>query len=93
MKYFCAYAPERYARYAVQVWGVDPDGKSPLEVAQEGIRCTRDFFNEIGAPATLTDLGIPESAIEDLADRTDLSCWAYKEMTREDVKAILRMAL
>ena len=93
MKHFCAYAPERYARYAVQVWGVDPDGKSPLEVAQEGIRCTRDFFNEIGAPATLTDLGIPESAIEDLADRTDLSCWAYKEMTREDVKAILRMAL
>lgn len=93
MAYFCAYAPERYARYAVQVWGVDPDGKSPLEVAQEGIRCTRDFFNEIGAPATLTDLGIPESAIEDLAARTDLSCWAYKEMTREDVKAILRMAL
>ena len=93
MAYFCAYAPERYARYAVQVWGVDPDGKSPLEVAQEGIRCTRDFFNEIGAPATLTDLGIPESAIENLADRTDLSCWAYKEMTREDVKAILRMAL
>ena len=93
MKHFCAYAPERYARYAVQVWGVDPDGKSPLEVAQEGIRCTRDFFNEIGAPATLTDLGIPESAIEDLAARTDLSCWAYKEMTREDVKAILRMAL
>lgn len=93
MQYFCGYAPERYARYAVQVWGVDPAGKSPLEVAHEGIRCTREFFNEIGAPATLTDLGIPESAIEDLAARTDLSCWAYKEMTREDVKAILRMAL
>ena len=93
MKYFCSYAPERYARYAVQVWGVDPTGKSSLEVAHEGIQCTRDFFNEIGAPATLADLGIPESAIEDLAARTDLSCWAYKEMTREDVKAIQRMAL
>ena len=93
MKYFCAHAPERYARYAVQVWGVDPAGKNPLEVAHEGIRCTRDFFNEIGAPSTLADLGIPESAIEDLAARTDLSCWAYKELTREDVKAILRMAL
>jgi len=93
MEYFCAHAPERYARYAVQVWGVDPAGKSPLEVAHEGIRCTRDFFTEIGAPSTLADLGIPESAIEDLAARTDLSCWAYKELTREDVKAILRMAL
>ena len=93
MKYFCAYAPERYARYAVHVWGVDPAGKTALEVAQEGVQCTRDFFNEIGAPATLTELGIPESAIDDLAARTDMSCWAYKEMTREDVKAILRMAL
>lgn len=93
MKYFCSYAPERYARYAVQVWGVDPAGKTTLEVAQEGIQRTRDFFDEMGAPATLTDLGIPESAIEDLAARTDLSCWAYKELTREDVKAILRMAL
>jgi len=93
MKYFCAYAPERYARYAVQVWGVDPAGKTTLAVAQEGIQRTRDFFDEMGAPATLTDLGIPESAIEDLAARTDLSCWAYRELTREDVKAILRMAL
>ncbi|MBQ9933498.1 MAG: iron-containing alcohol dehydrogenase [Ruminiclostridium sp.] len=93
MKYFCSYAPERYARYAVQVWGVDPAGKTTLAVAQEGIQRTRDFFNEIGAPATLTDLGIPESAIEDLAARTDLSCWAYRELTREDVKAILGMCL
>ena len=75
------------------MWGVDPSGKTALEVAHEGVQCTRDFLNEIGAPATLTELGIPESAIDDLAARTDLSCWAYKEMTREDVKAILRMAL
>lgn len=93
MKYFCSYAPERYARYAVNVWGVDPSGKTALEVAQEGIEFTRDFFNEIGAPATLTDLGIPDSAIDDLAARTDMSCWAYKKMTQDDVKAILRMAL
>lgn len=93
MKYFCSCAPQRYARYAVNVWGVDPAGKTVLEVAGEGVQCTRDFFNEIGAPATLTELGIPESAIDDLAARTDMSCWAYKKMTRDDVRAILHMAL
>ena len=92
MKYFCKYAPERYARYAINVWGVDPAGKTNLEVSQEGVQRTRDFFHEIGAPATLAELGIPESAIDDLAARADLSCWAYKEMTREDVTAILHMA-
>lgn len=93
MKYFCPYAPARYARYAVHVWGVDPSGKTDLEAAQEGIQRTRDFFNEIGAPSTLTELGIPEDAIDDLAARTDLSCWAYQKLTRDDVKAILRMSL
>ena len=93
MSYYCACAPQRYARYAVNVWGVDPTGKTELETAREGIQRTREFFREIGAPATLGELGIPESAIDDLARRTDLSGWAYKEMTREDVKAILRMAL
>lgn len=93
MEYFCAYAAARYARYAVNVWGVSPDGKTELELAHEGIRCTRNFLREIGAPATLTELGIPETAIEDLAARTDLSCWAYRELTREDVKAILHRAL
>ena len=93
MKYFCKYAPERYARCAVNVWGVDPAGKTELEVAEEGIACVRAFFDELGAPATLTELGIPESAIEKLVDLTDLSCWAYKELTREDVENILRMAL
>ena len=93
MQYFCKYAPERYARYAVNVWGVDPAGKTALEVAEEGIHCTRAFFDELGAPSTLTQLGIPESGIEKLVDLTDLSCWAYKELTREDVENILRMAL
>ena len=93
MAYFCQNAPERYARYAVNVWGVDPTGKTALEVAREGVQCTRDFFNEIGAPATLTDLGVPESAIDDLVAHTDMGAWAYKKMTQDDVRAILRMAL
>ena len=93
MAHFCVDAPERYARYAVNIWGVEAAGKTALEVAREGIACTRAFFNELGAPATLTELGIPESAIDDLAEKADLSCWAYRELTREDVKAILRSAL
>lgn len=93
MAYFCQNAPERYARYAVNVWGVNPTGKTALEVAREGVQCTRDFFKEIGAPAALTDLGVPESAIDDLVAHTDMGAWAYKKMTQDDVRAILRMAL
>jgi len=91
MKYFCKYALDRYSRYAVNVWGVDPTGKTQEEVALEGVQKTRDFFTELGAPATLGELGIPADAIDKLTEITDMSCWAYKEMTREDVKNILNM--
>ena len=54
---------------------------------------TGRFFTVLGAPATLGELGIPESAIDKLPEITDMSCWAYKEMTREDVKNILNMCV
>ena len=93
LDYICLSALPRLRRLAVQVWDVCPDGKSDLEIAREGIARTRAFFQELGAPVTLTQLGVPESAIAQIAELTDLSCFGYQELTREDVAAILRSAL
>ena len=47
--------PERFARYARKVWGVEePDD---LAAAEEGIRRTVAFFREIGMPVTIAELG------------------------------------
>ena len=83
----------RLARLAVNVWGVSPAGKSEKELAQAAIDATRAFFHELGAPITLTELGVPESGIEAAADLADLGCCAYRRVTRDDVVNILRSAL
>ena len=92
MEYTRHLAPGRYARFAREVWHVDPAGKTEEEVCKEGIRCVREFFRELGAPATLTELGIPEPDFDRLVDLTDLGSYGYQPLTREDVYAILRMA-
>lgn len=93
LEYTYKLSPARFARFAERVWNVDPAGKTQEEVALEGIRKLREFFNELGAPATLTELGITEADFDRLVDLTDLSCYNYKPLDREDVRAILKMAL
>ena len=93
LDYILPNAAPRLKRLAVNVWGVDPGGKTDEQIAREGVAATRAFFHELGAPVTLGELGLGEDAIDPIADLTDLSCFSYQPITREDVVAILRTAL
>ena len=93
LEYILPDAVPRLKRLALNVWGVDPAGKTDEQIAREGVASTRAFFRELGAPATLRELGLDEDAIDRIADLTDLSCFSYRPITREDVVAILRSAL
>lgn len=93
LDYILPNAMPRLARLARNVWGVDDAGLTEEEVARKGVAATRDFFRELGAPVTLRELGVPESAIDAIADLTDLSCWSYQKLSHEDVVNILRSVL
>ena len=86
-------AEHKLARYAVRVWEIDPAGKSQEELALAGLKAMRDYFNEIGAPATLGDVGIPADAIADLADTTSLGPGGYRALDRDDVYEILKLSV
>ncbi|WP_347046965.1 iron-containing alcohol dehydrogenase [Bifidobacterium longum] len=47
----------RFARWAVDVWGVTPTGKTDRTVAEEGIDRYVDFLRRVGAPLTLSEAG------------------------------------
>lgn len=86
-------AESKLARFAVRVWDIDPSGKTDEELALLGIRATRDYFNQIGAPETLSDVGIPADAVEKLADTTQLIRAGYRALERDDVLAILKRSI
>ena len=91
LEFICESAAPRLARFARNVWGIDPAGKSESEQAKEGIAALKKFFHEeLGAPATLRALGVPESCFARVAELTDLSCYSYRQLTADDVIEILR---
>ncbi|KAB2332990.1 iron-containing alcohol dehydrogenase [Bacillus mesophilum] len=95
MKHNLHVKPERFKKLAVRVFGVDPEGKSDEEAALEGIGKLRDFWNSIGAPATLADYNIDESSIEVMADKAVINgeFGNFAKLNKEDVMAIYRASL
>lgn len=87
--------PERFAQMAVNVFGVDPDGKSTLEVGREGIEELREFWRSIGAPTRLGDYGIDDSKLVTMAGKATIfgSIGRYVQLTLEDIAGIYRKAL
>jgi len=93
MRFIYPYAPEKFARYAVTVWGIDPTGQTTEALAQAGIARTRAYFNEIGAPATLADVGIPVEMIPTIAATIKPRNISYTTLTQADMIKILEMCV
>jgi alcohol dehydrogenase YqhD (iron-dependent ADH family) len=95
MRYVYRENVQRFKRFAVEVWDVDPTGKTDEEVALEGIAATEAFFRRIGAPSRLADYQIGDENIELMAQKATPfgPIGNFKKLTNEDVAEILRMCL
>lgn len=92
-RYILPYGAERFARHAVNVWGVNPEGKSTEEVGEEGLSVMEKWMKKIGLVTNISDLGVTEEDIDAVADSTLVMKGGYKVLTKDDIKAILRASL
>lgn len=85
----------RFKQMAINVFGVQAEGKTDREVAIEGIDALRAFWNSIEAPSRLADYNIDDSRLEVMADKAMLfgEFGNFKRLNREDVLAIYRASL
>lgn len=95
MKHVYLERPDRFAQYAVRVWGIEPEGKSEEELALAGIEATRAYFNRIGAPERLEYYGIGRDSLERMAEAATGRgpIGSFKRLTKEDVLTILELSL
>ena len=84
---------KKFVRYAVNVWGVDPAGKTEESVAAEGLAAMESWMKEIGLVMNLKELGVTPGMIEGIADSTLINQGGYKVLTREEVISILNESL
>ncbi|HRX16262.1 MAG TPA: iron-containing alcohol dehydrogenase [Spirochaetota bacterium] len=87
----------RFARFAHEVFNVDYDFEKPERTALEGIAALERFFKDIGMPVRLSEMDIDDKNIETMASKVTgngaHSIGGFKELSKDDVKAILKLAL
>lgn len=94
MKYVYKNSINKFKKYAINIWNVDTKNKTDEEIALEGINKTKEYFSKIGAPVTLSEVNIPESDIDKIAETVILTGeGSYLKINKEDVKNILISAI
>ncbi len=84
---------KRFARFAVNVWGVNPAGKTDAQLADEGLKALESWMREIGVVMNIRELGVTPDMLEGIADATFLLTGGYKTLTREEVIEILKESM
>ena len=96
-KYCYRYNIPRFAQYAVRVWGCEMDYANPEATALAGIVATEVFFRSIGMPVRLSDIGVGEAELDDLANRITSggtgTVQTYIDCGKKEFLDILRLAL
>ena len=85
----------RFAKLALKVFAVNGDGKTVEEVALEGIERLQEFWKSIGAPSTLTEVGVDESQFDAMVQHAMIygPFGNFVKLQAEDVRAILKSSI
>lgn len=92
-RHILPYGLKKFKRFAVNVWDVDPEGKSDEETAHEGLDAMENWMRELGLVMSLSELGADESMIEGIAEGTLIMDGGYKKLTRDEIIKILKESL
>lgn len=86
---------KRFAMYARNVWDVKEE--DDREAARKGIGLTEEFFKSLGLPSKLSEVGIDDSLIPQMAAEavrtSSLKSRAYVKLDVSDVEQIYRNCL
>lgn len=92
-RHILPYGSAKFARYAVNVWGVDQSGKTEREVAEEGLCRMETWMKKLGLVMNLTELGVTPNMIDGIASATLVMDGGYKVLTSDEIKEILKASL
>ena len=92
-RYILPYGLSKFKRFAINVWNVDPAGKSDEQVAEEGLSAMENWMKELGLVMNLTALGATEDMLEGIAEGTIILPGGYKVLEHDEIVEILKKSL
>lgn len=92
-RYILPYGLPKFKRFAIEVWKVNPEGKTDEAIAEEGLKAMEAWMKELGLAMNISELGATEDMIEGIADGTFILEGGYKVLDHEDIVKILKESL
>lgn len=89
-RYILPYGTAKFARYAVSVWGVNPESKTQTQIAEEGLTAMEAWMKKIGLVMNITDLGATPDMLDGIVKSTLIMDGGYKVLDEKDVRAVLK---
>lgn len=97
----CRKAPEKFARFAVNIWGISRENRSDLEVALAGVNALEDFIEECGLPTRFSELHMKKDHAElltpemlkEIAFSCNLIQTGQAQINHEEILEILKSCL
>lgn len=92
-RHILPYGLQKFKRFAINVWDVDPAGKTDEQTAEEGLAAMEKWMRELGLVMNISELGATENMVEGIADGTLIMPGGYKVLDHEEIVAILNESL
>ncbi len=89
-KYILPYGTAKFARYAVNVWNVNPKGKTQEQIANEGLTAMEKWMRKTGLVMNITELGATKEMLDGMVKSTLVMDGGYKVMNEKDIRAVLQ---
>jgi alcohol dehydrogenase len=96
MKYVMHNDINRFAQFAVRVWGCQMDFQHPELTARKGIECYEQFMLSIGMPIRFSQLGAKADDIDTLVKTLALgekTMGSFVKLTEQDIINIYKLAV
>lgn len=92
-KMIMPYGIRKFARFAVNVWDISPDGKNEEELAKEGLSAMEAWMEELGLAMKLSEIEVTMEMIDDIVNGTLIMEGGYKVLSKEDVRKVLMQSM
>ncbi len=89
-RYILPFGTAKFARYAVNVWNVNPEGRTETEIAYEGLEVMEAWMKKIGLVMNISELGATEAMLDGMVKSTLIMDGGYKVMNAKDIRAVLK---
>lgn len=92
-RHIMPYGLQKFKRYAINVWNVNPEGKTDEQIAKEGLNRMEAYMKEMGLVMNIRDLGVTEDMLDGIASNTFILKGGYKVLSQEEIMEILKASM